>query len=276
MKLAIGLLKLIRPLNCLMASLGIGIGALVGGGIPIEYSIVILGMVIGALYTGGGNSLNDYFDRDIDRINHPERPIPLGYVKPKTAIIFSIFLFSLGLCLVLITNNLLCIGIVVINLVLLILYEIKLKNIGFMGNICISWLTASLFIFGGALVNKIFLPLFLSLLAFFACLGREIVKDIEDIGGDEEKRKTLPMEIGIRKASAFAAIFFFIAIILSPLPYYPLSIYHSYSYITIISIADAIFLYSLILIFKSPKMSSITAKVGMCCALIAFALEGLI
>ena len=77
-------LKLLRPLNCIMGAIGVFIGALIGVGLdlftPDHYLNVISAAVVAAFFMASGNILNDYFDREVDRINHPDRPIPkTGY-----------------------------------------------------------------------------------------------------------------------------------------------------------------------------------------------------
>ncbi len=46
-----------------------------------DLSLLFIGMVmIGPLATGFSQSINDYFDRELDAINDPNRPIPAGEV----------------------------------------------------------------------------------------------------------------------------------------------------------------------------------------------------
>ena len=69
-------LKLIRPLNCIMGAVGVFIGALIGIGLeildPNFYGQIILATEVAFLFMASGNKMNHYFDRDIDKINHPD------------------------------------------------------------------------------------------------------------------------------------------------------------------------------------------------------------
>ena len=56
-------------------------------------SVVVFSFVI------GGNSLNDYMDREVDKQAHPERPIPSGRMLPKTALHVSMIAFSISFVL---------------------------------------------------------------------------------------------------------------------------------------------------------------------------------
>jgi 4-hydroxybenzoate polyprenyltransferase len=45
----------------------------------------------------GGVVLNDFFDREVDRVERPERPIPSGRVAPQSAAIFGALLLAIGI-----------------------------------------------------------------------------------------------------------------------------------------------------------------------------------
>ncbi|MCW7463388.1 UbiA-like protein EboC [Leptospira limi] len=88
-------LILLRPANLITAIADILAGmAIVSFPWVKEGSFLILASIF--LY-GGGVVLNDYFDRNIDSIERPERPIPSGKVPAKHALSMGIFLFGMGL-----------------------------------------------------------------------------------------------------------------------------------------------------------------------------------
>ncbi|MCK5560911.1 MAG: UbiA family prenyltransferase [Thermoplasmata archaeon] len=260
------------------------IGALIGIGLEVvspEYYIdVISAIVVAAFFMASGNILNDYFDREIDKTNHPERPIPMGQVSPENAFYSSIAIF---ICVITIAFfiNLISFIITIVAIGLMIGYETSLKNQGFIGNLTISTLVALLFIFGGAAVNETTTVLILALLAFFATLSREVIKDIEDLEGDVT-RDTIPKTIGIKNAGIIAAISLVIAVFLSPLPIIPeiipflnikqFDIYYFY----VVLIADIIFGTTILYIFKNPHLAQNTLKLGMVVALAAFIVGGIL
>jgi len=278
------ILKLLRPLNCIMGGIGVVIGALIGVGLDVfaydHYMNVISAAVVAVFFMASGNILNDYFDRDVDKINHPDRPLPKGQVNPEKAFntAFSIFICIVILAFFINFNSFI---ITLIALVLMVGYELTLKNRGLVGNLTISALVGFLFLLGGAAVNNIESILILALLAFFATLSREIVKDIEDIEGDVT-RDTLPKKIGIKNAGNIAAISLIIAIFLSPLPIMPevipyfkivqFNIYYFY----IVIIADIIFGLTTFNILRNPGLAQNTLKAGMFVALIAFIVGGVL
>ncbi len=266
-------LRIIRPLNCIMGSVAVLLVSLIAVGLNIvSYPIsLILGMLTVFLITAGGNVINDYFDRESDLINHPDRPIPAGEIKPRKALVYSVALFAIGV-MVAYPINLCSFIISILAIALLLLYENSLKNEGFVGNITISILVGMIFIFGGAIFGDMLLMVLLSFMAFFSNLGREIMKDVEDVTGDINRR-TLPKRIGTRKAKIFAAAFVYVAVFLSPLPY----IFFSFSiyYLIVVAIADAIFIYATLIQFKNEHLGQRWVKNGMLIGLVAYLIGGL-
>lgn len=60
-----------------------------------------LGLVVLAIFLIGGsaNSFNQYFERDVDRLmtrTASKRPLPLGQVTPRAALVFSILIGAVG------------------------------------------------------------------------------------------------------------------------------------------------------------------------------------
>ncbi|MCK4757137.1 MAG: UbiA family prenyltransferase [Thermoplasmata archaeon] len=243
----------------------------------LEYWPIIFGFLAVFFFTGAGNALNDYLDRDIDRLNHPRRPIPSGKVKPGHVKILAGTLFSLAVVLGALIN-LYAFLIVLINLAVMLAYEFRTKNVGLLGNLSISWLTASIFLFGAmtthsGLLDELTPIWLLFILAFFATLGREVIKDIQDVKGDMG-RKTLPKRIGIRKSRYVASGALLAAVLISPIPYMIETFSHSY--LILILAADITFLYSGYILRKSPGKASACAKTAMLISLLAFIAGGMI
>jgi len=77
--------EIMRPVNCVMGGFTVVIGFLISHPELSFLSIIqnssnifliIAGFLIFFLVAGGTNTINDYFDYDIDKINRPKRPIP--------------------------------------------------------------------------------------------------------------------------------------------------------------------------------------------------------
>ena len=265
----LSVLQLFRPITSFMASLAVFASAFIAAGFELNQYLfpLTIGVIVAFLFTSSGNTINDYFDRDIDRINHPERPIPSGKIKPFNAFLLSIIIFSIIIALSWFISTL-CFFIVILEIIFVFSYEKFLKKKGFLGNIMISIQTGFAFVFGGAIVNKIEITIILALLAFFAILGREIVKDIEDREGDFD-RMTLPKKIGVKNSGILSSLLIILAIAMSPLPLYPFGIF-TLSYLPLIVVADIILISAIPIIIKNPRLSRKILKYGMILAMIAF------
>jgi len=271
-------LELMRYRNCAMA----GLAAVIGGGIaysassaaPGEMSEIILLIPVFItvfLITGAGNAINDYFDAGIDAVNRPDRPIPSGRLKKEAAYRFSIILFAGGVLAAYFIGSI-PFFIAIFNSFLLYLYAFSLKRKVFVGNLSVSYLTGSTFLFGGAAyglkgIEATSVLFFLSLLA---TLAREIVKAIEDMEGDMlDGAVTLPIRIGERPCAYIASAVGLLAVMLSPLPY--ITGLFKYPYLLVVGIADIVFLFAVFLILKkNPSASSKYFKAAMFFALVAF------
>ncbi len=148
----------------------------------------------------GGYVINDYYDVKIDYINKPNRVV-IGKIIPRRhAILFHVLLSTTGIAL----GVYLSLGIAVVNALsvfLLWLYSNNLKRLPFIGNVTVAFLTGL-----AVIVVDLFygtnnsLVIIYALFAFFITLVREVIKDMEDLKGDNSFGcKTLPIIWGIRK-----------------------------------------------------------------------------
>ncbi|ELY52467.1 geranylgeranylglycerol-phosphate geranylgeranyltransferase [Natronococcus jeotgali] len=265
-----GLLELTRPVNVIAASVLTGIGAFVAGGVTSHPVEVVAAVVATGLAVGAGNAINDYFDREIDRINQPQRAIPRGAVSPRGALLFSAALFAgaIGFALVL---PRLALAIAGINLLALVAYTELFKGLPGLGNALVAYLVGSTFLFGAAAVGEIGPAAVLFLLAGVATLTREIIKDVEDLEGDrEEGLRTLPIAIGERPALWVATALLVAAVLASPLPY----VLEEFGaiYLAAVLPANAIMLYAAYESFSDPTAGQSRLKYGMFLAAVAFVL----
>jgi geranylgeranylglycerol-phosphate geranylgeranyltransferase len=218
MRLA-GFITITRPINSFVAGLAAIVAYLIDTGTVIPESLLLFFIV--ALITAAGNVINDFFDAEIDAINRPDRPIPSGAVSKGSARGFAVTLFLAGI-LVSFFTNFLCIGITIFNALLLIAYAAKLKTTPLIGNIVVAYLSASIFLFGGALngLDGLVRIIPIAAITFFAMLSRELLKDAEDVEGDRAGgADTVPIRIGIKKTTEFALITTVLAVLVSFIPY---------------------------------------------------------
>lgn len=266
--------QLIRIGNCAMGVVGLLLAILIATGTSILdfWYDVLVGSVVVFCFIAAANALNDYLDREVDKVAHPERPVPSGRISPTVALWVSIAAFVISVGSSLLLSNLESVAIVLVAVVVIILYELRTKAMGLVGNLSIAFLTASLFLLGGAMVGHIERTLDLAAMAFLATLGREVIKDVQDMEADFD-RTTLPKRIGKKNAGILASAAFLLAVGLSFLPY--LEGVFGWEYLAAVAVADAIFIYSSIVHFQNPKKGQTWAKYGMLVALIAFLIGGL-
>ncbi|MFB6083924.1 MAG: geranylgeranylglycerol-phosphate geranylgeranyltransferase [Halorientalis sp.] len=269
-----GLIELTRPVNAIAAGVLTFIGAFVAVGGSLPLTPVAAAVVATILATGAGNAINDYFDREIDRINAPDRPIPRGAVSPRGALAFSGTLFLVAVALVLAFLPLLAVGIAVFNLIALVTYTEVFKGLPGVGNALVAYLGGSTFLFGTAAVwpvepSVLVSVVVLSLLAALSTLAREIIKDVEDVAGDrEEGLNTLPIAIGERRALGLAAGMLVVAAVASPVPY--LLGTFGVAYLLVVVPADLVMLYAGYEGFGDPTAGQSHLKYGMFLAAVAF------
>lgn len=154
-----------------------------------------------------GYIINDYFDVKIDIVNKPERVIIGRYFKRRLAMGAHQFLNVTGVFLGLLVNkwvflvNVFCVT-------LLWFYSERFKRAPFIGNLVVSLLTAiSLLVVSVVYPWNRRLVLIYALFSFFITLVREIIKDMEDVKGDEiHGSRTLPIIWGIRRTKLFLYI----------------------------------------------------------------------
>jgi len=271
-------LRLGRPLTSLLGGLATFAATLVGVGFGfIQYSTsVLLAAVAVFIFAMASSALNDFFDRDIDKINHPERPLPSGKATPKQAVIFSAVMFAISTSVAFFIGTLSGFQTTMFFLVALVLqiaYEGMLKKIKVFGNFVIGLQAALAFIFGGSVVENVNSVSVLSTAAFLSIVGREIVKDIEDVKGDIGKR-TLPRIVGTQNAGIIASLFVTTAVFVSVISFYPLSVFGVH-YFMVVLVANLLFMYSIPLIFKNPIEARRTLKFAMLIATTAFIVGGI-
>ena len=210
-------LALTRPGNMILTAIAVIAGSFIAAGPEImDFQIeVAICCVCSMILVGGGNALNDYNDRETDKENHPERPIPSGSISADTASIYAQALLGSGLLILLFAlENKMPFVIALIGILLLTAYENGLKAAGISGNITVGLMSGAVFLFAGMAVNDPGPTLWMFGLAVLATITREIIKDIQDLEGDRDRR-TLPASIGIENSMRVAILFLLIAIGLS-------------------------------------------------------------
>lgn len=206
-----------RPLNGLITALSVGIGALTADQLP-AWPAVVLAALSAALINGAGNAFNDLIDIDIDRVNRPLRPLPAGRLSPNAARMQSLLLALAGCALAFGLSP--WHGSIALTVAaLLAVYSIFLTNSLLWGNVLVALIGAIAFPYGALTAGGIGRSWIPALFAFLFHLGREIVKDIEDIAGDQIRgERTLPLAWGRARAGMLTALVYLLLVGVTWLP----------------------------------------------------------
>lgn len=219
-----GFLRLMRPVNCAMMGFAVVVGAVLANPqfSSVNWLNVLYGFITGFMLTAASMTINDYYDRAIDAVNEPSRPIPSGIISVKAALAFVVSLSAIGFIFAFLVS-LPCLLVAVISWVIVTTYVTVGKRSGLPGNFLVSACVATPFIYGSITVTgqvQLNIVLFAAM-AFLSNTGREITKGIVDVKGDQnEGVKTLAVRYGERAAAVAAAVFYLSAVALTPLPWH--------------------------------------------------------
>ncbi len=223
-----------------MAGVGVWLGGYLSGLEGGEIRL-LLASIAAALVCGAGNALNDYLDIEVDRVNHPGRVLPSGQLEPYYAIIAMIVLNIAAITLGAMVN-IWCLIVVLGAMVLLAVYNIKLKKAPVWGNLTVSLLSGATFA-AGAVVDRpesIFEvpgPAVPAVFAFMFHFGRELIKDVADYRGDKlAQYSTLPGVISPKGVLAMLIANYTILMALTIIPILLNWYFSVYSYLVILTV----------------------------------------
>ncbi|MHA2295013.1 MAG: geranylgeranylglycerol-phosphate geranylgeranyltransferase [Candidatus Hodarchaeales archaeon] len=248
-----------RPFNSVMAGLGVMVCAISSVGIDEDvadlfvqnFIALLVAGIACAFITAGGYVINDFFDHEIDLVNQPQRSIPSGAMSPAEARTYAYILFLTGIIVSFFIRevdplpfDLLAVFLAILGVIGVYAYSYTLKKTGFVGNVTVSAWTAIPFLYGGVVVQnyaKMWIPV---IFVFTISMGREIIKDIEDIKGDTVGGMlSLPMRIGVKKATLVALTWLVVLLVLIPVPFFLVKWYYSISYLIFVGIIVVILVF---------------------------------
>lgn len=268
-------IALTRPGNAILTAVAVIAGAFIASGPEIVdfQNEVIICCISAMMLVGGGNALNDYNDRESDKLNHPKRPIPSGQIKAETVLNYAQLLLGMGLLILFFTlDNKMPFVIALIGIGTLIAYENGLKAAGITGNISVGLMSGAVFLYAGMAVNDPGPTLWMFGLAVLATISREIIKDIQDLEGDQD-RKTLPARIGVQSALNLATTILLTAVILSYMALNSFENLAQIAYVGGISLANGTMLFGIYNTrFENYFAGQKHIKQGMGIAMISFIL----
>ena len=206
--------ELLKPITWFPPMWAFGCGV-VASGVPTQdrWLAVVVGIILaGPLVCATSQAANDWFDRHVDAINEPQRPIPSGRMPGRWGLYIAIAWTLLSL-LVASTLGPWGFGAAVVGLALAWAYSappLRLKQNGWWGNaacgLCyegLAWLTGAAVMAGGAMpdVRSIWLAGLYSLGAH----GIMTLNDFKSVDGDRQMGiGSLPVRLGVDRAALVA------------------------------------------------------------------------
>jgi chlorophyll/bacteriochlorophyll a synthase len=177
--------------------------------------LALVGVVLaGPLVCATSQAVNDWFDRHVDAINEPQRPIPSGRIPGRWGLYIAIFWTGVSLAV----GTLLGpwgFGATVLALVAAWAYSmppVRLKANGWWGNLAcglsyetLAWVTGAAVMVGGAMPAAGSLAL--ALLYGLGAHGIMTLNDFKAIAGDKQMGvRSLPVQLGPQRAAQVACV----------------------------------------------------------------------
>lgn len=261
-----------RPINGVIAALCVVSGGFVS---PFPLILKTLFASISIFFiTLGGNVINDYFDRDVDKVNRPERWIPSGKMRAKDMLLLSILLFFLGI-IAAYFSGIIIFFIDLFIVIFLILYTPFFKPRPLIGNVVVAFLAALVFPIGALSTGSIKGSLFPFIFAFLIQFSRELTKDIEDIPGDTKlKMRTFPILFGEKNAKNIILLSLYLLFFATVVSIF---IYPAIFRISMILFVDIPLIFVIMLIYRKLDWSKLQRllKILMISGLIAITTGGI-
>jgi chlorophyll/bacteriochlorophyll a synthase len=184
-----------------------------GGALRGHAGTVFAGLILcGPLLCAASQAVNDWFDRHVDAINEPARPIPSGRMPGRWGLYIACLWTLLSLlCALLIGGPV--VPIACVGLVLAWLYSappLRLKQNGWFGNLaCALCYEGFAWVTGAVMLSNVFPSAKIVVLALLYSLGAHGIMTLNDFKALEGDRRlgirSLPVQLGIRNAARVAS-----------------------------------------------------------------------
>ena len=145
----------------------------------------VLGFLTGFFVSGAAMISNDYFDLEVDKVNHPQRPLPSRRISIMETVVMTV-LFTIAGLVAAALLGVQSLGVAGLIWTVGIIYNWRGKDTGLPGNMMVSFSVAMTFVFGGISVGEIGSGLVLTFgaMAFIFDLAEEIAGGATDLEGD--------------------------------------------------------------------------------------------
>jgi chlorophyll synthase len=209
-------LELLKPITWFPPMWAFGCGVVSSGeALGPRWPQVLLGVVLaGPLVCGTSQAVNDWFDRHVDAINEPGRPIPSGRLPGRWGLAIALAWTALSLAVAAVLGPWVWWA-AIVGLALAWAYSappLRLKQNGWWGNTAVAvsyeglaWITGAAVMLAGAMPG----PRILLLAALYS-LGAHGIMTLNDFKSIEGDRRmgigSLPARLGVERAARLACV----------------------------------------------------------------------
>ena len=206
--------ELLKPITWFPPVWAFACGTVASGqSLSENWLLILLGLVLtGPLVCASSQAVNDWFDRHVDAINEPQRPIPSGRMPGRWGLGIAIFWTVLSLAWATLMGPW---GFAACALAITLSWAysmppVRLKNNGWFGNAAcalsyegLAWLTGAAVMLGGAWPT--YDTICLALLYSVGAHGIMTLNDFKAIEGDRQMGvASLPVQLGAKGAARVA------------------------------------------------------------------------
>ncbi len=178
-----------------------------------NWPIILIGLLLtGPLVCATSQAVNDWFDRHVDAINEPNRPIPSGRIPGHWGLYIAVAWTVLSLIVATGLGNW---GFAAATLALALAWAysmppLRLKQNGWWGNLAcglsyesLAWITGSAVMMGGVMPSTE--TMLLALMYGLGAHGIMTLNDFKSVAGDKQMGvRSLPVQLGVVKAARLA------------------------------------------------------------------------
>ena len=208
--------ELLKPITWFAPMWAFACGAVSSGASPDgRWLVIIAGILLaGPLVCATSQAVNDWFDRHVDAINEPHRPIPSGRLPGRSGLYIAIAWTLLSLAIAPLLGPW-GFGAAALGLALAWAYSappLRLKRNGWWGNTAVAicyeglpWITGATVLAAGTLPDS--RSLALALLYSFGAHGIMTLNDFKSVEGDRQWQiASLPVQLGVDRAARLACL----------------------------------------------------------------------
>ena len=209
-------LELLKPITWFPPMWAFACGVVASGqAFENRWGFILMGLMLtGPLVCASSQAVNDWFDRHVDAINEPNRPIPSGRIPGQWGLTIAVLWTGLSLAWSSLMGSWAFYACLV-GLVLSWAYSappIRLKNNGWFGNAAcalsyegLAWVTGAAVMLAGVAPHSH--SIILAIIYSVGCHGIMTLNDFKAIEGDRQMGvRSLPVQLGIVKAAQVACL----------------------------------------------------------------------